>query len=85
MAARALVVDLGRGDIGEVVPGSPGTGLEIVSVGDACPLRTGSRLSDVATTSAVRVLSSYSRTMCSMAQLLKGSRRGEAAAEWILP
>jgi len=34
MAARALVVDLGRGDIGEVVPGSPGTGLEIVSVGD---------------------------------------------------
>ena len=34
MAARTLVVDLRLGDIGEVVPGAPGTGLEIVSVGD---------------------------------------------------
>ena len=34
MAARALVVDLRLGDVGEVVPGAPGTGLEIVSVGD---------------------------------------------------
>ena len=34
MAARVLVVDLRLGDIGEVVPGAPCAGLEIVSVGD---------------------------------------------------
>ena len=34
MAAGTLVVDFRLGDIGEVVPGAPGTGLEIVSVGD---------------------------------------------------
>ncbi|MFR4801927.1 MAG: hypothetical protein ACLT98_00435 [Eggerthellaceae bacterium] len=72
-------------DIGEVAPGSPGTTNRIRRRrwDEARFAQDGLRLLDVATTSAVRVLASYSRTMCSMAQLYE--RRGEAAAEWILP